>query len=83
MTRIVLGNKNTGKVVKTRAAKRLFFATNECCLSSLSPKRVDIKRIGSALYRMFTFSMEKTGLSALDTNRWICNDGIKTYSFGH
>ena len=39
----------------------------------------DIRRIGS----VFTYSTEKIELSAFDTKRWICDDGISTYAFGH
>ena len=28
-------------------------------------------------------STEKIGLSAFDTKRWICDDDISTYAFGH
>ena len=80
VTRIVLDNKNTAKGVK---AKILSFDNYEYCLSSLSPKRVYIKRIGSNLHRVFTYSTEKIELSAFDTKRSICDDGISTYVFGH
>ena len=81
-TRLVLSNKVTPKGVKANVAKKLSFDNYEYCLSSLLPKRVDIKRIGSDLHRVFTYSIEKIGLSAFDTNRWICDDGISTYAFG-
>ena len=81
VTRIVLDNKVTPKGVKASVAKKLSFDNYECCLSS--PKRVDIKRIGSDLHRVFTYSTEKIGLPAFDTKRWICDDGISTYAFGH
>ena len=32
---------------------------------------------------MFTYRTEKIGLSAFDSKRWICDDGISTYAFGH
>ena len=82
--RIVLGNKVTAKGVKANVATKLSFNDYEYRLSSLSPKRVDIKRIGSDLHRAFTYcSTEKIGLSAFDTKRSICDDGISTYAFGH
>ena len=65
VTRIVLENKYTAKGVKASVANKLSFDNYEYCLSSLSPKRVDIKRIGSDLHRVFTYSTEKIGLSAL------------------
>ena len=39
--------------------------------------------IGSDNHRVFTYSMENIGLPAFDTKRCICDDGIKTYAFGH
>ena len=54
VTRIVLDNKVTAKGVKASVAKKLSFDDYECCLNSLSPKRVDIKGIGSDLHRVFT-----------------------------
>ena len=80
--RIVPDNKVTATGIKASVAKKLSFDDNECCLSSLSPKRVDIKRIGLDLHRVFTYSTEKIGLSAFDTKRWICDDGISTLEKG-
>ena len=84
VARIVLSNKVTAEGVKLKVnvAKKLSFDNYEYCLSSLLPKRVDIKRIGSDLYRVFTYSTEKIGLSAFDTKR-LCDDGISTYALGH
>ena len=50
--RIVLGNKVTAKGAKASVAKKLSFNDYEYCLSSISPKRVDIRRIGSDLHRV-------------------------------
>ena len=83
VARIVLSNKVTAKGVKANVAKKLSFDNYEYCLTSLLPKRVDIKIIGSDLHWVFTYSTEKIGLSAFDTKRGICDDGISTYAFGH
>ena len=64
VARLVLSNKVTAKGVKDNVAKKLSFDNYECYLSSLLPKRVDIKRIGSDLHRVFTYSTEKIGLTA-------------------
>ena len=71
VARIVLSNKLTAKGVKANVAKKLSFGKCEYCLNSLLPKRVDIRRSGSDLHRVFTYSTEKIGLSAFDTKRWI------------
>ena len=81
--RIVRANKNTAKGVKQSEAEKLSFDDYEKSLQTLKPKTVDIKRIGSDHHNVYTYSTKKIGLSAFDTKRWICNDGIKTYAFGH
>ena len=83
VARIVISNKVTSKGVNADVAKKLSFDNYEYCLNSLLPKRVGIRRIGSDHHRLFTYSTEKIVLSAFDTKRWICDDGISTYAFGH
>ena len=53
VVRIVLDNKVTAKGVKASEAEKLAFNNYEYCLNSLSPKRVDITRIGSDLHRAY------------------------------
>ena len=67
VAKIVLSNKVTAE--GANLAKKLSFDNYEYCLNSLLPKYVDIKRIGSDLHRVFTYSTEKIGLSAFDTKR--------------
>ena len=81
VTRIVLDNKVTAKGVKASVAKKLSFGGYEYCLDSLLPKRVEIRRIGSDIHKVFTYSTEKIGLSAFDSKIWICDDGISTYAY--
>ena len=81
--RIVPDNKVTAKGVNGSVAEKLSFVDYECCLSSLTPKRVGIRRIGSDLHSILTYSTEKIGLSTFDIKRWKCDDGISTYPFGH
>ena len=81
--RIVPDNKVTAKGVNASVAEKLSFDDYECCLSSLTPKRLGIKRIGTDLHGIFTYSTEKIGLSAFDTTMWICDNDISTYAFGH
>ena len=58
---IVHSNKVTAKGAKANVAKKLSFDNYEYCLNYLLPKRVDIKRIGSDLHRVSTYSKEKIG----------------------
>ena len=61
------------KGIKASVAKKLSFGKYVYCLSSLSPKHVDIKRIGWDLHRVFMYSTENIGLSVFDIKRWICD----------
>ena len=45
--------------------------------------KVEIKRIGSDKHNIYTFNNMKIALSAFDTKRWICDNGIETFAFGH
>ena len=72
VTRLVVDNTVTAKVVKASVAKKLSFGDYEYCLNSLLPKRVEIRRIGSDLHKVFTYSTEKIGLSAFDSKSYIC-----------
>ena len=83
VTRIVIANQITAKRVKESVAKKLSFNDYKRCLRTLSPKVVNIKRIGSDHHRVLTYKAEKIGLSAFDTKGWICDDGIFTYAYGH
>ena len=64
LVRLDISNKVTAKGVKANVVKKLSFDNYEYCLSSLLPNCVDIKRIGSDLHRVFTYSTEKIGLAA-------------------
>ena len=53
------------------------------CRESLAPRTVTINKIGSDLHNVYTYRIDKIGLSAFDTKRWICDNGISTLAFGH
>ena len=53
VTRIVVDNKFTAKGVKASVARKLSFGDYEYCLNSLLPKRVEIRRIGSDLHKVW------------------------------
>ena len=69
---IVHNNKNTGKGVKANVEKKLSCDNYECCLRSLSSKCVDSKGIGSDNHMVFTYSTQKIGLYAFDTEVDLC-----------
>ena len=49
----------------------------------METKKVEVKRIGSDKHNIYTFNNMKIALSAFDTKRWICDNGIETFAFGH
>jgi len=82
-TEIIECSKATARGVKKNIAKKLTTVDYKYCIDSLLPKRVIHKRIGSDHHNIYTYSSHKVGLSAFDNKRWICEDGITTYAFGH
>ena len=64
-------------------AKELSSDDYKQCQQTLESKLVDIKRIGFDHHNLYTYDSTKAGLSAFDTKRWICDDGISTLAFGH
>ena len=88
-SKIVRMNKNTAKDVKDSVAKDLSLDDYETCLTTREQKEVNIKRVGSSSHKIYTYiyiytyNTDKIGLSAFDTKRWICDDGIHTLAFGH
>ena len=82
-SKIVHMNKNTAKGVKDAVAKDLSLDDYETCLTTLEQKEVNIKRVGSSSHKIYTYNTDKIGLSAFDTKRWICDDGVHTFAFGH
>ena len=39
--------------------------------------------IRSKKHKLQTIRQEKIGLSNFDTKRWVCDDGVKTFAYGH
>ena len=83
ITRIILENKNTAKGIKQTVVKEVPSGDYKQCQQTLESKLVDIKRIGSDHHNLYTYDISKVGLSAFDTKRWICEDGISTLTFAN
>ena len=76
--------KNTAKGVKTRVKNsKLTFADYEQSLRTLNVKTVSMNTIRSDHHKVYSISTNKIGLSAFDDKRYICADGISTFSHGH
>ena len=82
-TKIVVDNKNAAKGIQTSVAKKLTASDYKQTLKTLESKHVEVTRIGSDYHNLYTYKTNKIGLSAFDTKRWICDDGISTLAFGH
>ena len=82
-SRLVIVNKCTSKGVKESIAKGFTINDYDNALQSLEPKVVEVKRIRSDHHNVYSFKNMKIALSAFDTKRWICSNGIEILAFGH
>ena len=76
--------KNTAKGVKMCVKdSTLHFADYERCLREMCVKQVSMNTIRSDHHNLFTYNVNKIGLSAYDDKRYICEDGVSTLAHGH
>ena len=75
--------KNTAKGVQKSVKQRLTFDDYEQCLREMCRKTVSVNSIRSDHHKLFTYNIQKVGLSGYDDKRYICDDGIKTLAHGH
>ena len=75
--------KNTAKGVQKAVKKRLSFEDYEDVLRNMSRKSVTVNSIRSDKHHLYTYKIEKVGLSANDDKRFICENGVNTYAHGH
>ena len=52
-------------------------------VENLATYMVEQNQIKSKAHQLGTYHQTKIALSAFDTKRWICDDGIKTRAYGH
>ena len=62
---------------------RLTFDDYESCLINMNTQIVRMNSIRSDHHKLFTYNINKIGLSALDDKRFILDDGITTLAHGH
>jgi hypothetical protein len=55
----------------------------ENVLETLTPLRVKQCNIRSNKHQLYTIEQEKVAATAIDTKRWILDDGITSYALGH
>ena len=76
--------KQTAKGVK-KAVKKAFLrhVMYKETLDNLSSFVVTQNVIKSKAHTIGTYHQNKTALTAFDTKRWICDNGVETRAFGH
>ena len=76
--------KQTAKGTKTAVKKaHLRHHHYQDVLTNLSTLRVKQNTIKSRHHQIGSYSQNKAALTAFDTKRWICQDGINTLAYGH
>ena len=75
--------KNTAKGVQKVMKSRLKFDDYMECLQSMRSKTISMNAIRSDKHKLFTYNVNKIGLSAFDDKRFICDDGVATFDHGH
>ena len=76
--------KNTAKGVKECVKdSTLHFADYERCLREMCVTTVSMNTIRSDKHKLYTYNVNKIGLSAYDDKRYICEDGVTTLAHGH
>ena len=76
-------SKKAKGVVSSVVKKDLKFQTYKDILESSGKMYSKMKVIRSQKHQMYTMEINKVSLSAYDDKRWIKNDGISSYAYGH
>ena len=71
------------KGVKRSVASTLTINDYRHTLQTKEPKRINQNVIRSYKHQLFSETVNKVALSCFDDKRYICDDNINTYSFGH
>ena len=79
----VIFGKNTAKGVQKAMKNRLTFDDYQSSLINMNTKIVQMNSIRSDHHALFTYNINKIGLSAFDDKRYILDDGITTLAHGH
>ena len=76
--------KKTAKgVIKSVIKKELKHDTYKSILESSGKLYSTMKVIRSSRHQLYTMEMSKVSLSAYDDKRWIKDDGVSSYAYGH
>lgn len=78
------GVKQAAKGISRSAAKQnLKHNVYKTCLETLQPTTVKQCRIGCEKHQVFSIQQTKRALSAYDDKRYLLDDGITSYAYGH
>jgi len=75
-----LAAKGINRAVAKKQLKHHIFRN---CLETSQATSVTQRRIGSDLHKVYSIQQTKRALSAYDDKRWLCEDSISSYAYGH
>ena len=75
--------KSTAKGVQKSMKKLLTVKRYERCLRNMCTESIVMNSIRSDHHKIYTYNINKIGLSAYDDKRYILNNGISTLAHGH
>lgn len=77
--------KRTGKGIKKSALKNKIDHSHfqKCLLGDDKQQLIQFNLIRSTKHQIYTYSVNKVGLSCFDDKRYLLEDGITSYSYGH
>jgi len=70
-------------IVKNVIDKKLKFDTFKSVLDNSAFKNITQRTIRSIKHQLYTIQQTKIGLSPVDTKRYLLDDGINSYAYGH
>jgi hypothetical protein len=82
----------SGEPKECKRAKGVPRAALEACatlddydavLRQATRMRIQAHAIRSWRHALYTISVDKVALSAFDSKRWVCDDGVRTLAYGH
>ena len=79
----IKNNKKAKGITKTVTKKQLTHAHYLACLYNTTISKNKINVIRSNNHQLSTYEINKTSLSCYDDKRYILDDGIRSYAYGH
>ena len=76
-------HKSVAKGIKKQSLKKKTHSDFERCLESREVQMVSFNTIRSKRHEIYTYKLNKVGLSAYDDKRYLLDDGVESLSYGH